>query len=250
MATSAQTCLFPEELASYFSPIYGTTPQTKMHTIAFMAHRQTLIQNWEIPAGAKVFEIGPGQGDMTIPLADAVGPTGRVVGVGPAEDVYDTPWLADAHKHILVCPVGQQIEFVRAQAQECFQSFKEPAPFDYVVFSYCIPYFTGADNLPRMLELARKYTKAAKLLIADYTLSASVLAGVPHVLMSLTLCALEGFLGGTSLQNIHVLMSPAKILSIAKAAGWELHKEAMLSFDRVRLDRMMDLVNNFRGKLR
>lgn len=214
-----------------------------MHTIASMAHRQTLIQNWEIPTGAKVLEIGPGQGDMTIPLADAVGPTGRVVGVDPADDDYGPPYLGDAHKHILSCPVGRQIEFVRAQAQDYLQSFADqPAPYDFVVFSYCIPYFTEADNLPRMLELARKHTKSgARLLVADYTLSASVLAGVPHVLMSLALCALESFLDGTSLRNIHVLMSPAKILSAAKAAGWELHKEATLTDDRVRLDGMMEV---------
>jgi len=54
------------------------------HNLAAIDHRQQLIRSWGIPPGSKVVEIGPGQGDFTIALADAVGPTGRVFAVDPA----------------------------------------------------------------------------------------------------------------------------------------------------------------------
>jgi predicted methyltransferase len=47
-------------------------------------HRLVLLQNWNIPTGAKVLELGCGQGDCTTVLAHAVGEQGRVVAVDPA----------------------------------------------------------------------------------------------------------------------------------------------------------------------
>lgn len=43
-----------------------------------------MLEHWNIPTGASVLEIGCGQGEFTVCLADAVGPTGRVVAVDGA----------------------------------------------------------------------------------------------------------------------------------------------------------------------
>lgn len=51
-------------------------------------HRIALVSKWEIPVGARVLEIGCGQGDCTIVLAAAVGPTGHVTAVDPAPLTY------------------------------------------------------------------------------------------------------------------------------------------------------------------
>lgn len=80
---SAQLSLRPaEELVACLLEL-PDSPDRK-HDVAALKHRQRLIRLWNIPPGAKVLEIGPGQGDFTVVLADAVGPTGRVVGVDPA----------------------------------------------------------------------------------------------------------------------------------------------------------------------
>lgn len=51
-------------------------------------HRLELLRHFNIPAGAHVLELGCGQGDCTVAIADAVGEQGRVVGVDPADLDY------------------------------------------------------------------------------------------------------------------------------------------------------------------
>lgn len=52
-------------------------------------HRLALISKWNIDLqGAKVLELGCGQGDCTAVLAEAVGATGHVTAVDPAALSY------------------------------------------------------------------------------------------------------------------------------------------------------------------
>jgi len=51
-------------------------------------HRIRLLQQWNIPTGSRVLELGCGQGDCTTVLACAVGEQGSVVAVDPADLGY------------------------------------------------------------------------------------------------------------------------------------------------------------------
>lgn len=51
-------------------------------------HRLALVRHWNIPTGARVLEIGCGQGDCTTVLASAVGEHGSVIAVDPADLDY------------------------------------------------------------------------------------------------------------------------------------------------------------------
>ena len=53
--------------------------------------RMQLAEGWQIPQGAKVLEIGCGQGDMTAALANAVGTQGHVTAVDIASPEYGAP---------------------------------------------------------------------------------------------------------------------------------------------------------------
>lgn len=53
-------------------------------------HRVALLQEWLIPAGSNVLELGCGQGDCTTVLATAVGDQGSVTAVDPADLDYGT----------------------------------------------------------------------------------------------------------------------------------------------------------------
>ena len=51
-------------------------------------HRIDLARRWGITAGERVLEIGCGQGDATVVLAAAVGPSGHVTALDPAPSSY------------------------------------------------------------------------------------------------------------------------------------------------------------------
>ena len=46
-------------------------------------YRRDLVANWPITVGARVLELGCGQGDTTVALAGAVGETGHIDAVDP-----------------------------------------------------------------------------------------------------------------------------------------------------------------------
>jgi ubiquinone/menaquinone biosynthesis C-methylase UbiE len=52
------------------------------------SHRLHLLHQWSISSGAKVLELGCGQGDTTTVLAAVVGENGKVVAVDPADLQY------------------------------------------------------------------------------------------------------------------------------------------------------------------
>jgi precorrin-6B methylase 2 len=53
-----------------------------------MDHRIDLIAFWNIKPGSRILELGCGQGDCTIALADAVGPDGHIDAVDPGSPDY------------------------------------------------------------------------------------------------------------------------------------------------------------------
>ncbi|KAH8899070.1 S-adenosyl-L-methionine-dependent methyltransferase [Thozetella sp. PMI_491] len=227
MAAPAHQLRSPEELDACFLKTHHNQAFVK-HYLPAMTNRQNLVKSWGVAPGSKVLEIGCGQGDMTIVLADAVGPSGKVVAVDPGPADYGTPPLGEAQAFVLSSPVGKQIEFVRADPHDYLAAFAEPEPFDYIVFSYCIAYFPTPETLPKTLSLARKHTTASKLLIAEHSLSTRRPNALPHLLAVLTVNVLESFRDDRFVRNIGVLLSPAQIKGIAAEAGWALEKEELL----------------------
>ncbi|KAK0634142.1 S-adenosyl-L-methionine-dependent methyltransferase [Immersiella caudata] len=191
------------------------------HNLASITHRQNLVKLWKIPPGSKVLEIGCGQGDFTIPLADAVGPTGHVIATDPMPPDYGTPPLALAQEHVKKSPVGKQITFVQTDGQEYLESTSQV--FDYVIIAHTAWYFSSPSILPGILAAA--VGKAKGVLIAEFSLSASRPGGKPHVLTALATNALESFRDETSWRNLRCALSPTQMIAAAKEAGWILKSE-------------------------
>jgi len=78
---NARNLSSPEQLAEWY--LEDPVDPEPEHTLAAIKHRQRLLSYWKIKPGDNILEIGCGQGDFTVVLADAVGPHGHVVAVDP-----------------------------------------------------------------------------------------------------------------------------------------------------------------------
>ncbi|KAH6702054.1 S-adenosyl-L-methionine-dependent methyltransferase [Leptodontidium sp. MPI-SDFR-AT-0119] len=199
------------ELALHFIETRVDPTTSSAGLMSQLAHRQELIAYWDIQPGSRVLEIGCGQGDTTVALADAVGENGKVVAIDPGSPDYGSPaTLAQAQAHILSTPLGPRITFQFISPLLYLSTYTGPA-FDYIVLSHCIYYFATPSSLPTLLASLLPHTKT--LCIAEWSLHASSLNQVPHVLTALLLSTLESKRGEESSRNIRTVLSPAQITS-------------------------------------
>ncbi|KAI1175803.1 S-adenosyl-L-methionine-dependent methyltransferase [Nemania sp. FL0916] len=217
--------LSPKELSECI--LYHKEWLDSENNLAAIEHRQHLVKAWGIPSGASVLEIGPGQGELTVVLADAVGRTGKVVAVDNAPLDWGTPDYATAQAHVVASTVGHQISFVQADPIEYLEEGAEGHTFDFIVFGYSIWYFSAPEILTRTLQEALRNVRS--VLVAEHSLSASLPAQVPHLLAALTDNALESFRGEESKRNIRCALSPRQITQLAAKAGWALAKEDIIT---------------------
>jgi SAM-dependent methyltransferase len=91
-----------------------------------------LLARSGVAAGENVLEIGCGTGATTVPLAEAVGPSGRVVGVDISE-----PMLEGARKRVAESGLGN-VRLLQADAQ--VHPF-EPGQFDLITSRFGVMFF-------------------------------------------------------------------------------------------------------------
>lgn len=182
-------------------------------------HRTNLINIWSISPNSKILEIGCGQGDCTDVLARAVGPAGHVDAVDPAPLDYGSPeTLGEAQARLSQSNIGPRITWHQASPVEFLASVEEGA-YDVAVLCHSIWYFASPDVVLDILSALNG--KVRKLCIAEYALSATEAAAVPHVLAALTRASLEAH-KIVSEENIRTALAPDAIRSIANEVGWKL----------------------------
>src|SRR3569833_546652 len=95
---------------------YHLSPPTPLPVEEVQAtHRINLLNTWAaIRPGARVLELGCGQGTCTAVLAEAVGPEGHVDAVDPAPPTYGSPYtLGQAQALLSSAAVGDRIAWHR-----------------------------------------------------------------------------------------------------------------------------------------
>ncbi|PNY25258.1 Uncharacterized protein TCAP_04808 [Tolypocladium capitatum] len=200
-------------------------PEHLAMEVAQAEHRIQLVNFWRIPAGSRVLEIGCGQGTCTAVLAEAVGPEGRVEAVDPGPPDYGTPYtLAQAQAHISAGPVGGRVAWHAAEPTE-FLARNADERWDFAVMAHCIWYFASPETLAAMLSALRGRVDA--LLVAEYALTATEKAAVPHVLAAIARASLVAH-NKASEENIRCLLSPGSIKCAAQAGGWNLDRECVV----------------------
>jgi 2-polyprenyl-3-methyl-5-hydroxy-6-metoxy-1,4-benzoquinol methylase len=186
------------------------------------SHRTNLINTWSIARNSKIIEIGCGQGDCTDVLARAVGPDGHIDAIDPAPLDYGSPeTLGEAQARLSQSHIGPRITWHQATPVEFLASVEEEA-YDIAVLCHSIWYFASPAIVSDTLCALKG--KAKKLCVAEYALSATEAAAMPHVLAALTRATLEAH-KDVSEENIRTALAPDAICCIAKEAGWKLMGE-------------------------
>lgn len=210
-----------------------SSPQHLAMEVGQSEHRIQLVNFWRIPPGSRVLEIGCGQGTCTTVLAEAVGPEGHVDAVDPGRPDYGAPWtLAQAQAHVSAGPVGGRIAWHNAEPTE-FLARAEGEKWDFAVLAHCIWYFASPETLAAILSALKG--RAGTLLLAEYALTATEKAAVPHVLASIARASLVAH-NKASEENIRCLLSPASIKDAAQASGWGLDGECVVVPDEGLMD--------------
>lgn len=132
---------------------YSLFEQDKVQQIQ-LQHRFALVEAFQIKPGMRVLEIGCGQGDTTVALADAVGEEGRVIALDIASGDYGAPFtLAQAHERILATQLGERITF---HLETDFLQFELAESVDVIVLSHCSWYFKFGEQLRAYFEKMKK----------------------------------------------------------------------------------------------
>ncbi|MEQ1935368.1 MAG: methyltransferase domain-containing protein [Fimbriimonadaceae bacterium] len=199
-----------EELASLMAA-HAVSPDAQLTQIQY---RQTLVEHWQIPEGSSVLEVGCGQGDTTIVLADAVGETGRVVAIDSAPATYGKPIsLGEAAARIKSGPLGDQVEF-RFDFDLLNQHFR-PDEFDFVVMAHCLWYFDSLSIGCQMLERVRPWART--LCLAEWELAARKSDQMMHFLAVF----LQGQVGESE-SNIRTPTSWSAVDVMISTTGWNV----------------------------
>jgi SAM-dependent methyltransferase len=149
--------------------------------IAQTRFRRRIIEAWDIQPGSRVLEVGCGQGDLTLALADAVGPAGSVVAVDLAPADYGAPLrLGEATARISASPLGKRIEFRFEFDVRTETTTFRPDQFDIVAMAHSGWYFTDLGTLSETLAAVRPV--ASRLCFAEWDLVPTRMEQVPHLL--------------------------------------------------------------------
>ncbi|KAI0265025.1 S-adenosyl-L-methionine-dependent methyltransferase [Gloeopeniophorella convolvens] len=211
------TTLNAEAIASQnlHGPYFVSQLQSTEHRIAILSHA-------DIKHGARVLEVGCGQGDSTTVLAEIVGPDGHVTAVDPGPLDYGSPFtLGQAQEHISSGRLGSRITWKQADPIAFLEG--DETTYDVAVLALCIWYFRDPSVLAATFSAIAK--RARSIFIAEWSLKTSNPAAHPHILAALTQAALESQKVNSD-SNIRYAATPDAIKEAATAAGWTFVSES------------------------
>ncbi|MGW6929631.1 methyltransferase domain-containing protein [Lentzea sp. NPDC054927] len=176
-------------------------------------YRIDLARTWQIPEGARVLEIGCGQGDMTAVLADRVGPGGRVVGTDVAPPDYGAPvTVGESARHLLDGPLGDRVDM---RYETDVLTDEAGTGYDLVVLAHCSWYFASGDLLERTLKKAREL--GTRLCFAEWNPEPARPDQIPHLLAVLAQDRMAETDG-----NVRAPLTRATLLAALGRAGWQV----------------------------
>lgn len=161
-----------EKLLSYMRIVGDDSSIQRKQT----AHRMRLVEAFNIKPGSKVLEVGSGQGDTTVVLADAVGKNGHVDAVDIASSEYGAPLtLKEATDYISNSEIGNRVSFT---FETNVSDDEFTGIYDVAILSHSLFYFKSYTELSDLFRKLRKMCH--KICVADWDLEYSDLAQATH----------------------------------------------------------------------
>lgn len=188
-----------------------------------LQHRFRLAQAFEITEGMRVLEIGCGQGDMTVVLADLVGTNGHVTAIDIADGDYGAPLtLSQSHEKIKKTELGKRITF---HLGTDFLTFVGDSHYDCVVFAHSSWYFHSPELLFQYFEKIRTIT--SKLVFAEWDILYKQEKQRGHFSAVMLLALHSAIIENDG--NIQHVFSRETVKQLVKNAGFEVQNEEILS---------------------
>lgn len=177
------------------------------------AHRRAIVDSWNIRPGWRVLEIGSGQGDLTVVLAEIVGESGQVTAVDVANREYGSPLtLGEATDLIKAGPLGERIDFMFEFDLATMAGFLNN--FDAAVMAHSAWYFPNRELLRATLAEARRL--APKLCFAEWDLEVRTPAQEAHRMAAVT----QGRLPASDELNIRNPLTRPQFRELFAEVGW------------------------------
>lgn len=191
-------------------------------------HRMRLVETFQIKPGDRVLEVGAGQGDTTVVLADAVGETGSIHAVDIANSDYGAPLtLKQATDYISKSKIGERIKF---QFETNVANDNFIGHYDVTVLSHSLFYFSSEIELLSIFKKLRQMSK--RICIADWDLDLTSPSQVAHA-HAILLQVLFAQYNDTDL-NIRTLVTKERIAHLLVESGWSISRQ--LTVDAKDLD--------------
>ncbi|MFA1712362.1 cyclopropane-fatty-acyl-phospholipid synthase family protein [Peribacillus frigoritolerans] len=184
-----------------------------------LQHRLELVAAFGIQKGMRVLEIGCGQGDTTVAIADAVGESGSVVAIDMASPDYGAPLtLGQATERIKKSSLGERIDF---HFEMDFEFFESPIPFDVAVLSHCSWYFKQPEDLLNYFKKIRGLAK--QICFAEWDIDFTCLSQRSHFCAVSILALYSNFVKNEG--NIQNLFHKTQIHQLLQQANFEVVKQ-------------------------
>ncbi|PIA96055.1 hypothetical protein CB0940_10821 [Cercospora beticola] len=237
-----------------------------------LVHRLNILAKWfnndldkakAALQGRCVLELGCGQGDMTVALAHLVQnqlhdedsehhdnvAKGKILALDPGDLDYGAPYtLRQAQKHISdsASGLGKCINWIQYDPIEYLEnldtqnegtSTADGLP-DFIILAHSIFYLPNEDYFSRLLralhnaaaqsQTQNKNGDPPRLLLAEWGLRVTNPAAEAHVL-AVEIQKARPIEEG----NVQCVISPARIVELAKEAGWRIEREAWIECPQV-----------------
>lgn len=180
-----------------------------------LKHRLSIVEAFGIQQGMRVIEVGCGQGDMTVALADAVGDSGHVLAVDIASPDYGAPiTLGEATAAIAESPLGKRVTF----KLETDLLDLPDTRYDAAVLTHCSWYFRDPGQLLAYFIKLRKIAK--RIYVAEWNPDFAHMSQRGHFAAASILALYSEFVenGG----NVQHVFDSVQLQGLLKEAGWEI----------------------------